>query len=112
MTTPSEAEFLENLSACTAELNAIFARCAETYSDFGLSPADFREVVIGAVNKYLIGFAQGTRVPSIPELRRFIAELQALDLYIALGCARGNEQAWWEFDRAHRSFIEHWAHRL
>ena len=107
-----EAEFLINLSACAPELDAIFARCAEAYSDFGLSPADLREAVIGAINKYLIGSARGTRVPSIPELRRFISELQALDLYIALGCARGNEQAWWEFDRGHRSFIERWASHL
>lgn len=106
----SEAEFLNNLSACAPELDAIFARCAEAYSDFGLSPLEFREAVIGAVNKYLI--ASGSRVPSVPELRRFIGELQVLDLYIALGCARGNEQAWWEFDRAHRSFIERWASHL
>lgn len=108
----SEAEFLNNLSACAPELDAIFARCAETHSDFGLSLADFREAVIGAVNKYLRSFAQGSRAPSIPELRRFIGELQAFDLYVALGCARGNEQAWWEFDRAHRSFIERWASHL
>ena len=108
----SEAEFLSNLSACASDLDAIFARCAETHPDFGLALADFREAVIGAANKYLIGCGRAGRVPTVSELRRFFGELRALDLYLALGCARGNEQAWWEFDRAHRGFIERWANHL
>jgi len=110
--TSSEAELLNNLSECAPELEAIFARCAEDYSDFGLSLADFREAVMRAANKYLTGSAQTGRAPSVTELRRFVGELQVLDLYLALGCARGNEQAWWEFDRAHRAFIERWASHL
>jgi len=108
----SETEFLNNLSECAPDLDAIFSLCAETHPDFGLALADFHEAVIGAANKYLIGLGRADRVPSVPELRRFFGELQALDLYVALGCARGNEQAWWEFDRAHRSFIERWANHL
>src|SRR5258706_12223602 len=34
------------------------------------------------------------------------------DLYFVLACARGNKQAWWEFDRQYRSFIERWARHL
>jgi RNA polymerase sigma-70 factor len=108
----SEAELLSNLSECAPELEAAFAHCAETYSDFGLSLTDFHDAVIVAANKYLIGSAQAGRAPSVSELRRFVGELQCLDLFLALGCARGNEQAWWEFDRTHRGFIERWASHL
>jgi DNA-directed RNA polymerase specialized sigma24 family protein len=34
------------------------------------------------------------------------------DLYLASACARGDEDAWWEFDRQHRSFIERWTRHL
>lgn len=50
--------------------------------------------------------------PSAHEISRFIGELQDRDLFLALACARGNEQAWWEFDRQYRSFIERWARHL
>src|SRR5437660_4592784 len=112
VTTSSQPEVLSNLAACAAELDAIYAHCAETYSDFGLSPADFRDAVIGAVNKYLIGFAESNVIPSTREISRFIGELQERDLYLALACASGNEHAWWEFDRQYRSFIERWARHL
>lgn len=108
----SQAELLSRLAACAAELDAIYADCAKAYSDFGLSPADFRDAVIGAINKYLMSFTGGSEVPSTQELSRFIGELQDRDLYLALACARGNEQAWWEFDRQYRSFIERWARHL
>src|SRR6266478_7735420 len=50
--------------------------------------------------------------PSVEDIEHFIGELQHRDLYLALACARGNEQAWWEFDRQYRSFIERWARHL
>ena len=68
--------------------------------------------MIGAINKYLIGSREGSVVPSAHEISRFIGELQDRDLFLALACARGNEQAWWEFDRQYRSFIERWARHL
>jgi len=108
----SQAEVLSNLDSCAGRLDAIYADCAGANSDFGLSAADFREAVIGAINKYLTGFKEGNKAPSVDEISRFIGELQARDLFLALACARGNEQAWWEFDRQYRSFIERWARHL
>lgn len=104
----SQAEVLRNLASCAAKLDAIYADCAGAYSDFGLTAADFRNAVIAAINKYLIV----SSVPSAEEISRFIGELQDRDLFLALACARGNEQAWWEFDRQYRSFIERWARHL
>jgi RNA polymerase sigma-70 factor len=112
VTKSSRAEFLSNLAACAAELDAIYADCAEAHSDFGLSAADFRDAVVGAINKYLMDSKEGSVAPSAHEISRFIGELQDRDLYLALACARGNEQAWWEFDRQYRSFIERWARHL
>jgi RNA polymerase sigma-70 factor len=112
VTKTSRAELLSNLASCAAELDAIYADCAETHPDFDLSATDFRDAVIGAIDKYLIGFKEGCVVPSTHEIVRFIGELQDKDLYLALACARGNEQAWWEFDRQYRSFIERWARHL
>ncbi len=107
-----DAELIESLAACATQLDEIYADCAATYSDFDLSAADFREAVTRAVNKYLVGSAPGKSSPSAQEIGRFVAELQVRDLYLALACARGNEPAWWEFDRKHRSFIESWARHL
>ena len=108
-TTLSEDEFLDNLAACAPQVDAIYADCARAHADFGLSSADFRDAVSGAVHKYL----DSARVlPSREDIGRFIGELQDRDLYLALACARGNEQAWWEFDRQYRSFIERWARHL
>ena len=105
----AEGESLDNLAACASQVDAIFADCAKAYSDFGLAPDNFREAVGRAVRKYLMS----PRVtPSVEDIEHFIGELQHRDLYLALACARGNEQAWWEFDRQYRSFIERWARHL
>jgi RNA polymerase sigma-70 factor len=108
----SETEFHDNLAACASEIDAIYTDCANTYSDFAVSPEDFREALAGAISKYLIGLAEPGTVPSTEQIRRFLAGLQSRDLYLALACAGGSEQAWWEFDRQYRSFIERWARHL
>jgi RNA polymerase sigma-70 factor (ECF subfamily) len=107
-----EAEFQDRLTACASEMDAIHADCATAYSSFQVPSSDFRAALIAAVRKYLIGFAEPDTVPSADRIRGFIAGLQSRDLYLALACAEGNEQAWWEFDREYRSFIERWAHHL
>lgn len=112
MTQSTQAEFSSNLVACAVELDAIYADCAAAHSDFGLSLGDLRDAVHGAIDKYLIGFKEGSPAPTVQEISRFIGELQSRDLYLALACARGNEPAWWEFDRQYRSFIERWARHL
>lgn len=110
--TSSESEYLDHLTAGAADLDAIYARCAEAYPEFDLPREDFKEAVIGAVAKYLVGFAKEGEIPTAPEIRKFITELQDVDLYLTLACARGDEQAWWQFDRQYRSFIERLAHQL
>jgi RNA polymerase sigma-70 factor len=110
--TSSESQYLENLTAGAADLDPIYARCAKSYPEFDLPRDDFKEAVTAAVDKYLVGFAKEGEIPTAREIRKFISEIQDLDLYLTLACARGDEQAWWQFDRQYRSFIERLAHQL
>ncbi len=112
ITASSKEEYLDNLTACAADFEAIYARCAETYPEFCLSEADFKEALVRAVDKYMLGFAARGETPSTEKIRQFIGALQDLDLYLTLACARGNEPAWWEFDRQYRSFIGRVARHL
>jgi RNA polymerase sigma-70 factor len=99
------------LNDCAAEIDALYARCAETAPNYGVSRSDFSEAVRGAVDKYLVDHANG-HVPSAERIRQFLGELQVADLYLALACARGNEHAWWEFDQSYRPYIERIARHL
>ncbi len=111
--TPSSgAEYSKNLAACFSDVVSIYARCAETHPTFGMSAEDFHTAITAAVDKYLVGFASDGTAPSAQEIREFIGELQSLDLYLALACARGNEPAWQKFDLEYRSFIERLARHL
>jgi hypothetical protein len=94
LTTASEAESPDIL-ACTAEFDALYDRCAKALPEFGLSPVDFRGAVRTAVEKYLIGFGEKRDRLSVREIRLFIGQLQEFDLYLALACASGSENAWW-----------------
>src|SRR5207253_8094855 len=98
-TSSSEAEYRENLTACTPDVRALYADCERAHPEFGLTAEDFREAVVTAVDKYLIRFAKSGGAPSAQEIRQFIGELQNSDLYLALACQRGNEQAWQQFDQ-------------
>ena len=110
--TTSSKEYLHNLAACAADFQANYARCAEVYPDFCLSESDFREALVRAVDKYMLGLATRGETPSAEEIRQFIGALQVDDLYLTLACAQGNEPAWWQFDRQYRSFIERVARHL
>lgn len=107
-----ETDLLKNLGSCTDQLIDGHAQCAESYPNFDVPFDEFRAAVAGAAAKYLIGLAEPGAQPTADELRRFIGELKILDLYLGLACMRGNEHAWWEFDRQHRSFIERWTRHL
>ncbi len=103
---------LNNLARCSDELDASHARCAQRYPDFAVPLTEFQGAVANTAAKYLIQLPERSTAPAEKELRHFIGELQAEDLYLALACTRGDESAWWEFDRQHRSFIERWTRKL
>jgi RNA polymerase sigma-70 factor len=107
-----QSEFLVNLQTGTADVDAVYCHCAEAYPTLDLPQDDFKQALIGAVNKYLVGFARDGEIPTSKEIHEFVSELHHRDLYLTLACARGNEQAWWEFDRRYRPFIERLARKL
>jgi RNA polymerase sigma-70 factor len=107
----SEGDLLVNLAFCADELKEIHIQCARAYPNFEVPFTDFREAVANAALKYL-ALAKSKTSPSRNDLRRFVGELHAVDLYLGLGCIKGDEHAWWEFDRQHRAFIERWTRHL
>ena len=110
--TSSEADYLDNLTACEADVAALFARWAQAWPNFEVPAAELKRTVTAAVNKYLRGSANAQRTPSPNEILQFVEQLQGSDIYLSLGCALGDENAWWQFDRQHRAFIENIANQV
>jgi RNA polymerase sigma-70 factor len=104
--TSIDAVFRERFAACAAALEETYARCVERHPAFEVSLAEFRDAVASAARKYLVREAGPVTCPTTTEIGPFISELHVEDLYLVLACNRGDERAWWEFDREHRSFIE------
>jgi RNA polymerase sigma-70 factor (ECF subfamily) len=106
-------EFKVEVSDHYAEIDELYERYAQEAPNYGVTREDFRAAVRAGVDKYLINATQAVSLaPSADEVRAFIADLQAADLYLALACANGNEHAWWEFDQTHRRYIERIARHL
>ena len=112
MTDSSAKTFPETLAKCAAEVEAIYAQCASAHPNFGVTKEDLAVALAAAVEKFANCSEGAGRRQSARKLRSFISELQHTDVYLALGCARGNEAAWWEFDRRYRSFVERLARHL
>jgi len=110
--TLSHPESINKLTAEAVDLDEIYQRCAESFPGVVLPSEDFGEAIGRAVVKYLVGTDEEFGSPSSDEIRVFVGELQVLDLFLTLACARGCEQAWWQFDKTYRSFIERLARQL
>jgi hypothetical protein len=81
-----ETDLLKNLESCADQLIESHAQCVQSYPNFDVPFAGFRDAVAGAAAKYLIGIAAQKTPPSPDELKRFICELKILDLYLGLAC--------------------------
>ena len=104
---PLNDEFLRTYEA---QIDSLFARCAENAPNLGVTPDAFK----ASVGSTLIRFLQAApdTPPTETETREFLDQLQSEDLFLAIACANGNERAWWEFDQQHRSYIERIARHL
>ena len=111
MTTISPAKLEGPLRDCAADFDALYTRCLSSAPNYGVSAAEFQAALKVAIDKYLLSGA-GDAALSAEEVRQFLGELQAQDLYLAMACARGNEFAWWEFDQTYRPYIERIARHL
>ncbi|HTK37957.1 MAG TPA: hypothetical protein VL325_05650, partial [Pyrinomonadaceae bacterium] len=91
-------------------MNEIYARCLENAPNFGVREDCFKASLRKTAEKYL---ASACPAPaSAAEVDEFLNQIQADDLFMALACSNGNERAWWEFDRQHRSYLERVARHL
>jgi RNA polymerase sigma-70 factor (ECF subfamily) len=99
------------IAECAADIDALYARCAEGAPNYGITPETFHASIRTAIDKYLVDQQNGN-APTPEQIRQFINELQITDLYLALACSSGNEHAWWEFDQNFRGYIERIARHL
>jgi RNA polymerase sigma-70 factor len=101
----------EALEQLASELiAAAWQRCHTEAPNYGVTLERFEASIRRTIDKYLV--AASEEELSEADLREFFANLQAEDLFLALGCAAGNERAWWEFDQSHRSYMERVARHL
>lgn len=93
-----------------AAIAEIFSRCSESAPNYGVSHEAFSASIFRTIEKRLE--SASTEPLTEGEIREFLDNLQADDLFLALACAAGNERAWWEFDQTHRSYMERFARHL
>ncbi len=106
---PTEAKTSADLSAENHEMiDLIYARCHENAPNFAVTPDCFKDSLSKTIFKFLGSEGQ----PDAGDVDSFLTQIQADDLFLALACANGNERAWWEFDQAHRSYLERVARHL
>jgi len=91
-------------------IDQIFERCVENAPNFGVRKDCFKASIHKAAQKYLI--AGSSEPVTESEIKQFIEQIQADDLFMALACANGNERSWWEFDQQHRAYLERVARHL
>jgi RNA polymerase sigma-70 factor len=92
------------LKSADAEIDAIFARCAENAPNFGVRKECFVDSLRRTVEKHLQ--PGGSQPLTSADVSGLLKQIQADDLFMAIACARGSERAWWEFDQQHRSYME------
>ena len=88
----------------------IYAGCHENAPNFGVTADTFNASINKTAGKYLVAASPEPVTES--DLREFLGQIQADDLFMALACSAGNERAWWEFDQQHRSYMERVARHL
>ncbi len=99
------------IGQCSARLDELYAQCHANAPNYGVTQENFNNSVNRTLTRFVESALPG-EIDSAATLTAFIDQLQADDLFLALGCAAGNERAWWEFDRQHRSHLERVARHL
>lgn len=97
------------LNECEPVMEEIFNRCSENAPNYGVRLECFKESLRKTARKYILN--SGAEVAAA-ELKNFLRQIQAEDLFLALACANGSERAWWEFDQQHRAYLERVARHL
>ena len=102
--------FVLIIDDCEPLFDELFARCAETAPNFGVREECFKNSLRKTTRKFLsTNESEGV---AADEVKDFLRNLQADDLFMAIACSNGEERAWWEFDQQHRAFMERVARHL
>jgi len=89
---------------CEGTMRQLYAECVEEAPNLGVQFECFNASLSKSVKKYLLSGRDD--VPTQEEADQFLGSIKKEDLFLALGCANGNERAWWEFDQQHRAYLE------
>jgi len=95
---------------CESVMDQIYARCSENAPNFGNTVEHLKDSLSRTVRRHLQ--TSQAEKPAVDEIKFFLRQIQADDLFLALACANGNERAWWEFDQQHRAYLERVARHL
>jgi RNA polymerase sigma-70 factor, ECF subfamily len=90
-------------------IDRLFEQCVANAPNFGVQADCFKASLTKTLEKFLSAQAEPA---TSEEVKDFLDQIQADDLFLTLACANGNERAWWEFDQAHRSYMERVARHL
>jgi RNA polymerase sigma-70 factor (ECF subfamily) len=103
-------DYTDLLAECESVMDEIFARCRESAPNFGISQENFKNSLRKTARKFLL--SNSSETVSATELKDFLRQIHADDLFMALACAGGDERAWWEFDHQNRAYMERVANHL
>lgn len=107
---PENTQYEDLFSECESVMDEIYVRCSENAPNFGISIENFRDSLCKTVRKYVQN--NPSEKTTAEEVKEFLRQIQAGDLFLALACASGSERAWWEFDQHHRAYLERVARHL
>ncbi len=107
---PETIQYEEFLSECESVMDEIYAQCMENAPNFGVNAEHLKDSLCKTIRRFLQN--SQPEKPSINEVKGFLRQIQANDLFLAIACANGNERAWWEFDQQHRAYLERVARHL
>jgi len=107
---PENTQYEDLFSECESVMDEIYARCKDTAPNFGISIENFKDSLCKTVRKYVQN--NPSEKTTTEEVKEFLGQIQAVDLFLALACASGSERAWWEFDQQHRAYLERVARHL
>ncbi len=107
---PEAIQSEDLLPQCESVMAEIYARCTECAPNFEVSLDCLKESLCKTANRYVRN--NSVENATLEDVKTFLHQIQANDLFLALACANGNERAWWEFDQQHRSYLERVARHL
>jgi RNA polymerase sigma-70 factor len=92
------------LQDCESVMKELYAECIKNAPNFGVREECFINSLSRSIRKFLINVS--SEMPTTEEAKKFLRSIKVDELFLALGCANGNERAWWEFDQQHRTYLE------